>query len=145
MPAVQDPPRNAAHETTTVSATRIPRAASAPSVARRYVREAVHAGLPPACFSEIELLTSELVTNVIEHSSVGPVEVSVVTAHSFTRVEVRGSGDGWGRGPSIRVADELGIGGRGLFLVDRLSDRWGVDDDEPTVWFEFDHHDVPGP
>jgi anti-sigma regulatory factor (Ser/Thr protein kinase) len=33
-----------------------------------------------------------------------------------------------------------GIGGWGLYLVDRLADRWGVDGDRATrVWFEIDN------
>jgi hypothetical protein len=28
-------------------------------------------------------------------------------------------------------------GGRGLFLVDALSDAWGLSDDRSRVWFEI--------
>jgi hypothetical protein len=39
--------------------------------------------------------------------------------------------------PQLRVPDETG--GRGLRLVDELSDRWGVHGGRPgkTVWFEI--------
>ncbi|WP_405560769.1 ATP-binding protein [Streptomyces sp. NBC_01180] len=54
-------------------------------------------------------------------------------------VRVEGA-DGWPQLPSAAVGDELDEGGRGLVLVDALTDRWGVeprrDGCGKTVWFE---------
>ena len=89
---------------------------------------------------DLRLLTSELVSNSVRHGSSVPdhpirVKVSVMDTH--IRVSVVDSGPGFER------ADEPtkpGIdGGWGLFLVERLADRWGTDGDgSTTVWFELD-------
>jgi anti-sigma regulatory factor (Ser/Thr protein kinase) len=122
----------------TVSRTRIGRGITAPALARRHVEDALGDSLPPSCLQEITLLTSELATNVVEYSRGGPVEVAVIAATECTRVEVTGPRRVGGSGPTMRTVGLDAVGGRGLFLVDSLSDRWGIDDDGSTVWFEFD-------
>jgi hypothetical protein len=50
------------------------------------------------------------------------------------RVEVRDHGAGF-----VRPTDARDIGGWGLMFVERLSDRWGIEEGAPTsVWFEID-------
>ena len=83
---------------------------------------------------DAELLTSELVTNVVLHAhSSGAVVVSV--AHGCLRVEVT---DRSMAVPLMREPTE--DGGRGLRLVEMLADRWGVAPDVggKAVWFEID-------
>ena len=64
------------------------------------------------------------------------VRVSVTSA--AVRVSVVDSGPGFDPNPkAIRPDDDAGWG---LFLLDRLADRWGMDKNGPTtVWFELDH------
>ena len=57
------------------------------------------------------------------------------------RVEVRDGGGGFDPGtPRPRSGEEAaGYGGYGLFLVERMASRWGVERDDGTlVWFELD-------
>jgi anti-sigma regulatory factor (Ser/Thr protein kinase) len=83
---------------------------------------------------DIELLASELVTNVIRHAA-SPFTVIVRYDGNLVRVEV---GDGSRALPEARspgVDDETG---RGLLLLEALAAGWGV---TPTlagkrVWFE---------
>ncbi|TMK82022.1 MAG: ATP-binding protein [Actinobacteria bacterium] len=89
---------------------------------------------------DLRLLTSELVSNSVRHGGSVPerpirVRVSVMDTH--VRVSVVDSG------PGFAVPEEPGLpgvdGGWGLFLVDRLADRWGTDGEgATTVWFELD-------
>jgi anti-sigma regulatory factor (Ser/Thr protein kinase) len=89
------------------------------------------------------LLLSELVTNSIVHAGhSGHDAIRVRAAHdgSTTRVEVcdRARGETL---PTMRGAPpSFATGGRGLLLVDALSDRWGMDTCErgTCVWFELE-------
>lgn len=87
----------------------------------------------------LRLLVSELVTNSVRHvtGSKQPVELAVRIAAGTIRVEVHDGGSGFkpARKPQPRGAD----GGFGLFLVERMATRWGVDTRDGTrVWFELD-------
>ncbi|MFJ5971703.1 ATP-binding protein [Streptomyces sp. NPDC093060] len=88
---------------------------------------------------EVGLCVTELLTNVIDHLGHGtPVTVRVTgTAHGHTRVEVT---DPDPRAlPILLPAADTAESGRGLTLVDHLSQRWGVDQgaDRKTVWCEL--------
>jgi hypothetical protein len=53
------------------------------------------------------------------------------------RIEVVDSGRGFS--PDLKEPNLEDTGGRGLFLVDSLADRWGVDSQGGTrVWVELD-------
>ena len=86
----------------------------------------------------LRLLVSELVTNSVRHvtGSKQPVELAVRIGSRMIRVEVRDGGAGFEPGkPEPRGAD----GGFGLYLVERMATRWGVDTRDGTrVWFELD-------
>jgi anti-sigma regulatory factor (Ser/Thr protein kinase) len=139
MPAIQELRRDRARDTTTVTTVRLARTVDAPSSARRYVRRELAAPMSAQRLSDIALMTSEVVTNAVEHSRAGQIEVAVVGAVTFTRIEVSNPGQSWARRPQPRSPVPEEVGGWGLFLVEQLSDRWGVSDDDATVWFEFDH------
>lgn len=97
------------------------------------------AHLRPACLDNVKLLLSEIVTNAIRHGphdDGAPIVMRVAIEDETLRAEVADGGSGFTppRGPA---AD--GISGWGLYLVDRLADRWGVRPGPPTrVWFEVD-------
>jgi anti-sigma regulatory factor (Ser/Thr protein kinase) len=98
----------------------------------------------PERMADIRLLVSELVTNSVRHSATSPPETVGldVSMHAETvRVEVRDSGSGFK--PRARAPGQSKAGGWGLFLVERLADRWGVMCNQFTrVWFEIDRADV---
>lgn len=107
-----------------------------PSAAGRARRElaALHAELDGPVLDSVRLLVTELVTNAIRHAGAPSVELVVELDSDLVRVEVANSGGGFQARPQ---SDE--DSGWGLFLVDRLSERWGVDDDpgRQRVWFEI--------
>lgn len=106
------------------------------------------AGLEPylhrSALYDVQLLVSELVTNSIRHGDLpagASVEVCLRASPDTVMVEVADQGRGFeGRSPypdKDPPAAEKGSGW-GLFLVEQLSDRWGVIDDNGTrVWFEL--------
>ncbi|MEA2402800.1 MAG: hypothetical protein QOK00_3203 [Thermoleophilaceae bacterium] len=117
----------------------------APSDAAITARRAVVDGdgaLPPAVREDVLLLVTELVTNAVRHAALGParpVRVDVRRSERLVRVEVADHGPGFTPTPSPRrPRDEPG--GWGLFLVERVSHRWGVDrkTSGTCVWFEID-------
>jgi GAF domain-containing protein len=83
------------------------------------------------------LLVSEVVTNGVRHAGTGLRLTLSRPAAERVRIAVTD----WapGVGVQIRQATREAEGGRGLFLVDHLSDGWGsvADDARKTVWFEL--------
>jgi serine phosphatase RsbU (regulator of sigma subunit)/PAS domain-containing protein len=118
---------------------RLPGGAHAPASARAAV-EALPAGsLEPPLAHTARLLASEIVTNSVRHAGVGEdglVGFELVLSPASVRVEVSDPGPGFVPEPDRPGADALG--GRGLFLVDSLADRWGTADGGTRVWFELD-------
>jgi anti-sigma regulatory factor (Ser/Thr protein kinase) len=96
--------------------------------------------LDPAVAENAELLVSELVTNSVRHA-VAATESTVTLEVSLRDDIVRCcvSDPGPGFEPAERAPDDDPASGWGLFLVEQLSDRWGVDLNAGTsVWFEID-------
>ena len=90
---------------------------------------------------DVRLLVTELITNALRHGELSPgdrVSVKASVDEGAVRIEVSDPGrDGEvaAREPGPRG------GGYGLFLVDQLAQRWGVDHSHgTTVWCEL----VPG-
>ncbi|HSL10774.1 MAG TPA: SpoIIE family protein phosphatase [Actinomycetota bacterium] len=111
----------------------------AASLARRAIDELGTDALSPLFLDDLRLLVSEVVTNAVRHAASSPDDVIELTARSGNGrvwVEVTDPGAGFRYdGPSGTLDAE---GGWGLYLVDRIADRWGIDDDPSTrVWFEI--------
>ncbi|MEU5976277.1 SpoIIE family protein phosphatase [Streptomyces sp. NPDC047315] len=106
--------------------------------ARRMVRSAVEAWGGGARADDIELVADELTTNALMHTDGGAsVTVRVLSgSQRRLRVEVEDLSSAL---PRRRDAGESGVSGRGLLLVDRLTDAWGVDSrgSGKSVWCEF--------
>ena len=115
-----------------------PRAASA---ARRVVE-----GLEPELGRErcraACLLVTELVANAVQHGSGGPadtVTVRVCKSHRGLRVGVIDAGPAFEPTPRAGEGGGLPESGWGLYLVEQMADRWGVEPGpEREVWFELD-------
>lgn len=120
----------------------------APSRARAAVRESLGPILSDSALANIVLMTSELVTNGVVHSAGGMnVGLSVTTFPDAVRVEVDDPGTGFDLSATSALPDEPptpDMGGRGLFVVDQFSTRWGTrqaDTDRGrrfSVWFELE-------
>jgi anti-sigma regulatory factor (Ser/Thr protein kinase) len=110
-------------------------------------RAVVDRELGPAVSDEVledaTLLVSELVTNAVRHAlRTGIPEVELRIGHEGDRIRVVVSdpGDGFVVQPRLPTASESS--GWGLYLVDRIADRWGVvNGDRNEVWFEIDLRD----
>ncbi|WP_329124260.1 ATP-binding protein [Streptomyces sp. NBC_01465] len=106
--------------------------------AREFTREALADwGVRDRSY-DILLCVSELVTNALVHG-VPPGRgflLRVLPYEGGVRVEVHDSGDGV---PAIPRPDADADGGRGLLLVEALSDKWDVGERDPgkVVWCEF--------
>lgn len=92
-------------------------------------------GLDPDLVDRVLLCTSELVTNAIEHVG-APSAMRASVDDLLIRVEVD---DRSSVHPVAHEAAPSAIRGRGLFIVERCADRWGVDARRggKTVWCEF--------
>lgn len=103
-----------------------------PAQARRAVAECTsRLGLEEAG-EDVLLLVSEMVTNAVRHGA-PPVRLEVTADDDRVRVAVD---DGDPRPPSARAVDTDAEGGRGMVLVDLLSQEHGVLPQPPgkSVW-----------
>ncbi|MBV1946861.1 SpoIIE family protein phosphatase [Streptomyces sp. BV129] len=104
-----------------VAAWEVPADPAAVSEVRAEVtRRLAEWGLEDLTFTT-ELILSELVTNAIRYGR-GPIGVRLLRGRSLI-CEVS---DGTTTSPHLRYAASTDEGGRGLFLVAQLSDRWGT-------------------
>ena len=109
----------------------------APSVARNWVD-----GLPldVSARTDLKLLTHEVVSNSVQHAGMNPkdpIRLNVYLGPGWARVEVWDTGPGFSAEPT--PPHNSAERGRGLLVLDKLSDRWGVQSGECTcVWFEID-------
>jgi anti-sigma regulatory factor (Ser/Thr protein kinase) len=113
---------------------------TASRTARHWVmRTVADAGVGGSVNQVVELLTAELVSNAVLHGpDGGAVRVGVRVSNGTVRVEV---GDEGGGSPRVRHPEPTASSGRGLALVEALSDTWGTQPRGPrgegkVVWFE---------
>lgn len=102
-------------------------------MARRFARAALHES--SADVDTVLLLVSEVVTNAVLHAR-GAIRLVVEDHDEVVRVEVFDSSPLPPRMHHFRLASATG---RGLRLLDQLSQTWGVDTvsgDGKVVWFE---------
>jgi anti-sigma regulatory factor (Ser/Thr protein kinase) len=119
----------------------------APGLARAAVQEMCapsgapgSGGLAASQSQELVLLVSEVVTNAVLHSR-GHADELLLTADLHDHaIHVAVTDSGHGFGDDIKRH----AGGYGLFLLDKLAGRWGVEsatgreDPATRVWFDFD-------
>ncbi|MEV6012670.1 ATP-binding protein [Streptomyces sp. NPDC051976] len=106
------------------------------STARRLSLSVVRVWALPQIADTVELLVSELVGNAVRHTGARSFGLRMQRRRGWIRVEVRDPSRGL---PCLLPVRDMDISGRGLFLVDKLSDRWGVDLQArgKTTWFEL--------
>jgi anti-sigma regulatory factor (Ser/Thr protein kinase) len=85
----------------------------------------------------LRLLVTELVTNSVTHARADNVILKVLVANKAVWTEVTDEGPGFDPGDGNYQAEEHP--GWGLFLVERLANRWGVNHEgrSTKVWFEL--------
>jgi len=98
---------------------------SAAVVRRLLACDLAHHQLPPAVIDDAVLVASELVVNAVRHTSAAPtglLDVSWDVDASGVRVSVADSSDD---PPQARGGTGHDLGGRGLILIEAMSDDWG--------------------
>jgi anti-sigma regulatory factor (Ser/Thr protein kinase) len=93
--------------------------------------------LEPPVVETMRLLVTELIANSVKHADALTVGLKVLVGRSAVLVEVTDEGPGFLPRGRFKGQDETS--GWGLYLVERLADRWGVgrDGDTTRVWFEL--------
>jgi serine/threonine-protein kinase RsbW len=90
---------------------------------------------------DLHLLATELVTNAVLHAHVGDagrLALRVMTGPAGVRVSV--TDPGAVTRPEVQELDPSIPGGMGLYLVEQISSRWGVErmaGGANEVWFEL--------
>lgn len=112
--------------------------------ARHMIRAAVRAWGVRERSDEIELAADEMITNALMHTDGGAIVTIRVLSGPERRLRVEVE-DRSSALPRRREAGESGVSGRGLMLVDRLTEAWGVESrgSGKCVWCEFIVPDRP--
>lgn len=111
----------------------------APRDARRQLEELLPYTVGGTALETVRLLLSELVTNSVEHGGASErdsIEVAGTVMPATIRVEVASSEPRFSHTPTMPPIDEPR--GRGLLLVQSLSEEWGITASAgvTSVWFE---------
>jgi anti-sigma regulatory factor (Ser/Thr protein kinase) len=108
----------------------------APGAAREFLRSTLETWRLDGFGDVTELLTDELVSNVVRHVG-APMQLRAARHGSSIRIEVD---DPSTDAPVRQDPDPTQDHGRGILLVESLATVWGVElrDDGKTVWFEID-------
>jgi anti-sigma regulatory factor (Ser/Thr protein kinase) len=117
----------------------MPRIPRATSEARHWVRETLVGWKLGRLVAPAEQIASELIANSVTHARAGAsVLVLLMYAAGTLRLEVRDE-DPLNL-PTLKSPSPCAEDGRGLFLVDELSQRWGtrVTDNGKAVWSELE-------
>jgi anti-sigma regulatory factor (Ser/Thr protein kinase) len=111
---------------------------NAPAEARAGISQ-LQAVLSRHAFSDLQLILSELVTNSARYGPGDPIKVSI----RYDGDEVTGGVSDRSGGKVPLPADAAtppgagSIGNWGLPMVDRLTDGWGLEDRDQTIWFRL--------
>jgi anti-sigma regulatory factor (Ser/Thr protein kinase) len=117
-----------------VEVRRFPNTPGSVTSARRFVQERL-GGAPSDVADAVTVMTSELATNSVRHAATD-FEVGIDRTPTAIRVEVTDGGEGE---PVVRAPEPTAPSGRGLYIVEQLSDDWGIrptsGGEAKTVWF----------
>jgi anti-sigma regulatory factor (Ser/Thr protein kinase) len=108
----------------------------APRDARAFVRSTLASWGLSEQAPTVELLTTELVANVVVHVD-RPVSIRLVCGRDELRIEVDDSSP---LVPELQHPAPDETHGRGILLINSLASRWGTEPrgDGKTVWVELD-------
>jgi anti-sigma regulatory factor (Ser/Thr protein kinase) len=97
----------------------------------------LRADIDPPLMETLRLLVTELVSNSVRHARSDTVILKVLVGRASVLTEVSDEGPGFDPADTGRPGSE--DSGWGLFLVERLANRWGVSQngDVTKVWFEL--------
>jgi anti-sigma regulatory factor (Ser/Thr protein kinase) len=103
----------------------------------RHALGRLRSDLDPPLMETLRLLVTELVTNSIKHAGADSVVLRVLIGRKAVWTEVADEGPGFDPADTEPPGQERP--GWGLFLVERLADRWGVNHAgrSTKVWFEL--------
>lgn len=106
--------------------------------ARMHARRNATGLLDERGLADLELIISEVVTNAVRHGGGGEILLAMTPRDGLLCVQVTDGGAGFVPVPRAMASDEMG--GFGLFLVERLTRRWGMTREagRTRVWFELD-------
>ncbi len=110
-----------------------PRRPESVAAARRFAKQALR-GMASDVLDSVELMVSELATNCVRHTNTA-FDLTIARVQDRIRVEVT---DRAGGTPTMRSPGPEDPTGRGLQIVNLLSDTWGVEPSSTsgkTVWF----------
>lgn len=108
--------------------------------ARRFARMVLELSeAEPGPIAEVEVIASELMTNVVVHDDwdLEPFALVVLARKgAMLRLEVH---DSYAYMGELKTPDETSEDGRGLTIVAELAERWGMDEtpDGKCVWAEL--------
>jgi anti-sigma regulatory factor (Ser/Thr protein kinase) len=92
----------------------------------------------------MRLVVTEVISNSLKHAQLSAsqaIELQVWAIPDLVRTEITDQGPGFDPVAARRDPNNSASGGWGLWLVDQLTDRWGVDHSHSTrVWLEFDRN-----
>ena len=112
----------------------LPPDTSAPGLARAAAKRYLAGEVSPERLGELMLVISELVSNASVHGR-GQVVFRLQLDEGIVRGEVIDQGGGFEH--EIRARGPEDVSGRGLFLVEALTNRWGIHEGTTHVWFEL--------
>jgi anti-sigma regulatory factor (Ser/Thr protein kinase) len=115
------------------------------ALAARHSLDQLENLLPPARLEDVRLVVSELVTNSVRHAGLSAedqITLSVMVSGRSVCGRVCDPGPGFEKPSNPRPRRDLS-GGWGLPILERISDRWGVERNGrqgglTCVWFEID-------
>jgi anti-sigma regulatory factor (Ser/Thr protein kinase) len=114
--------------------------ASAPSKARELLGEVLDGHCSSEQLSKAQLALSEVVNNAVQH---GPaenqdrIELEIVHVDGLVTVRVIQLGPVPERPSIVNMPEAWSTGGYGLAIIDSIADRWGVQVQPPSVWFDI--------
>jgi hypothetical protein len=108
----------------------------APRAARYHVAQVDRPS--PDLRDAVMLLTSELVTRAVQHSSSADARIDLRAwmPADVVRVELRASRE------NLELSPDGGERDYGVLLLEELADRWALDEAgaDACMWFEIDRH-----
>ena len=114
----------------------LPKSARAPGLAREFLIDYLCRSHALELADEAALLTTEAVTNAVRYAG-PPIELTVNCSGSWIEVRVH---DASSTEPRQVDAEDFATSGRGVALIEAVSDSWGVlqyDGDGKDVWFRL--------